>query len=121
MTPLVRRMLFWIPRLLCIAFAIFLAMFALDVFNEDLSPGTLIFALTVHLLPALLLLAILALSWEWEWVGGLVFFGLAIFYFFSTVGRMHWSAWAIISGGLFTLGFLFMVDWVYHDQLHVKA
>jgi hypothetical protein len=32
----VRRLLFWSPRVLCVAFAIFLSLFALDVFSEGL-------------------------------------------------------------------------------------
>ncbi len=121
MTPTVKRLLFWLPRLLCVAFIVFLSLSALDIFEEGVSFGRTTLALAIHLLPAELLLVILIVSWKWEWVGGVLFWGLSIAYFFWTVGRMHWSAWALISGTLFGLGFLFLVDWIYHERLRAKA
>lgn len=52
---------------------------------------------------------------------GVMFLVLSLMYFFATVGTRHWSVWCVISGGLFVLGFLFTVDWIYLDQLHAKA
>jgi len=33
MNALLKRLFFWSPRILCILFAVFLSLFALDVFN----------------------------------------------------------------------------------------
>lgn len=121
MTPLVKRLLFWTPRLLCVAFALFLGLSSIDTFGERFTFAGILPTLAIHLIPTVLLIIILMLSWKWEWVGGVMFFVLSLMYFFATVGTRHWSAWGIISGGLFVLGFLFAVDWIYRDQLHAKA
>ena len=75
-------------------------------------------ALTMHLIPTFILLAVLALSWRWEWIGGILFSALGLFYVISFWGRFPWSTYAIISGPLFALGVLFLFNWRYHSQLH---
>ena len=63
------RLLYWSPRVLCIAFAIFVSLFALDVFNEGLGLAKTILALSIHLIPTAFLVIVLAVSWRWEQVG----------------------------------------------------
>jgi hypothetical protein len=111
------RMLFWTPRVLTVAFILFLGIFALDVFGQGYSFLQTVAALAMHLVPNLLLLAILLVAWRWEWVGALLYAGLAIFYLVATWGRFHWSAYAVISGALGVLALLFLLNWIYHDQV----
>jgi len=105
----VRRLLFWSPRVLCIAFALFISLFALDVFNEGLGVVKTIAALSMHLIPTAIIVVVLAVSWRWEWVGGVLFVALGILYL---ARAWHHPSWVVvISGPLFLVGALFLVDW----------
>jgi len=110
-----KRVLFWSPRVLGIAFAIFLSMFALDVFNEGFSAGKTILALLIHLIPAAIILGLLAVAWRWEWVGGVLFIAAGILY----LTRMwhHPAAVAGISGPLFLVGALFLLSWLKRAEI----
>ena len=66
-----KPLLFWTPRVLCLLFAVFLSLFALDVFNEGYGFWKTILALFMHLVPTSIVLAVLAISWRWEWAGAL--------------------------------------------------
>jgi F0F1-type ATP synthase assembly protein I len=62
--------LYWAPRALCITFALFTSVFALDVFEEGHGFWTTALGFIMHLTPTFILLVLLALSWRWEWIGG---------------------------------------------------
>ncbi len=108
----VPSLLFWAPRVLCILFALFLGVFALDVFQPGIPPGAVALAFTMHLLPNFVFLLLLALSWHHEFLGAVTFVGLGILYLGTTWGRFHWSAYAVISGALFLVGGLFLANWL---------
>jgi hypothetical protein len=116
-----KRLLFWTPRVLCLLFAAFISLFALDVFNETHGLWQTALALTMHLAPTFVILAVLALSWRWEWVGGLLFVALGIFYIIAFRGRFPWSVYAVIAGPLFAVGLLFLLNWRYRAELHAKS
>jgi len=118
MTSAAKRLLFWTPRVLAIAFAAFLALFALDVFNEGYTGWRLPVALIMHLVPAGIVAAVLALAWRWEWIGTILFAFLGTYYWL-TMGR-HWSWVLVISGPLFLLAALFLVSWLRRAQLHPR-
>ena len=116
-----KRFLFWTPRIICILFACFISIFALDVFNETHGFWNTLLALLIHLIPTGLLLLILAVAWRWEWVGALFFSVLGVLYFIAFWGRFHWSVYAIIAGPLFLLGGLFLIGWVNRKVVRVKT
>ena len=118
MTTTSARLLLWSPRVLGILLSAFLAMFALDVFNEGKTLNEALPDLAIHLLPATLLLIIVAASWRWEWVGGIVFAVLAVTYAASVRGRL--DAILVISGPLLIVGVLFLWSWRYHEELHAR-
>ena len=115
-----KRVLFWAPRVLCILFALFLGLFALDVFNEGYGFGETMLALLVHLGPVYIVLIVLVVAWRWEWVGATLFTALALFYLVWSWGRFHWSAYLAISGPLALLGVLFLFNWIYGAQLRTR-
>jgi hypothetical protein len=106
-----RRFLFWAPRILCLLFAGFISMFALDVFDGNHGFWNALLALLIHLIPTGLLLLLLAVAWRWEWIGALCFSALGVFYLVAFWGRFPWSVYAIIAGPLFLLGALFLLGW----------
>ncbi|WP_031291952.1 DUF7670 domain-containing protein [Leptolyngbya sp. Heron Island J] len=112
MNMITKRLLFWSPRGLCILFAIFLSLFALDVFSEGYGFGETILALLIHLMPTYLVVISLAIAWRWEWIGSILFIALALFYLASSGG----GSW-IISGPLFLIAILFLVNWMYRSRI----
>ena len=115
-----KQALFWAPRILCILFAVFLSIFALDVFGEDYGFWETVLALLIHLIPVYIVVIILVIAWRWEWVGAFLFIALALFYLIWSWGRFHWSAYAAISGPLCLLGILFLINWIYKEQLRTR-
>ncbi len=95
----------------------FLAVFALDVFNEGYGFWEAILALLIHLVPVFIVVVVLVIAWHREWVGAVLFNALALFYLIFTWGRFHWSAYVGLSGLLALLGVLFLLNWVYREQL----
>ena len=112
-----KRGLFWTPRIIGILFAVFLSLFALDVFGEDRSFWETALALLIHLIPVYVVVLALVLAWRWAWVGAVVFTALAVLYVILAWGRFHWSAYAVISGPLVLLGVLFLFNWIHREQL----
>ena len=115
-----KRVLFWTPRVLCILFAMFLSLFALDVFSEGYGFWEAILALLIHLVPVYIVVIVLVIAWRWEWVGAILFIALALFYLVWSWGRFQWSAYLVISGPLVLLGVLFLFNWIYRAQLRTR-
>lgn len=63
MHTIVKRVLFWTPRVLCILFAAFLSLFSLDVFGAGLGVGETVLALLLHLLPVFVVILVLIVAW----------------------------------------------------------
>jgi hypothetical protein len=87
MNTATRRFVYWTPRILGILFAVFLSVFALDVFSEGHGFWKTIVALLMHLVPTFIFLVVLIVAWRWEWIGGLVFIASALWYVMWTWGR----------------------------------
>jgi len=120
MNTVSRRLLFWTPRAACIAFAVFLSLFALDVFNEGYGFWKTLLALLIHLVPVYVVLAVLAVAWRWEWIGAMGFAALAVWYV-KGVWRRH-PDWVVsIAGPLAVIAVLFFINWLRHDELRAKA
>ena len=121
MTRVSSRFLYWTPRILCIAFAMFISIFALDVFAEGLPFWRTVLALAMHLIPTFLLIALLALAWKWEWIGAVGFAVLAVLYVVMSWGRFPISVYFVIAGPAFLLAVLFLVNWMLRKELHAAG
>jgi hypothetical protein len=117
MKIVVKRILFWTPRLLCIAFAAFLTMFALDVFGQGYGFWGTLWAFIMHQIPVLVLLLILAIAWRWEWVGAVLFAAAGVFYLVMAWGEFDWIAYASITGPLFLIAILFLINWIKKETI----
>jgi hypothetical protein len=117
MSKPVKRLLFWTPRILCILFAAFVSIFALDVFGAGAGFWRTLLAFTMHMIPTGILILVLAVSWRWEWIGGIIFPALGVCYIAWAWGRFHWSVYLVISGPLLVVGALFLIGWFYRAQL----
>jgi uncharacterized membrane protein SirB2 len=105
LSPRVKRALWWSPRLLGLLLSVFLGVFALDAFSEGTGALEAMRAFAIHLLPAGIVLGLVALAWRAERVGGVLFFALAVAYGAMARGRVSWmlviSAPLIVEGALF--------------------
>ena len=104
------QFLFWSPRILAILFAVFISIFALDVFEEANGFWPTALALVIHLTPTAMVLLVLAAAWRWERMGAVLFAAMAGLYAYQVL-PMHLSWAAAISGPLLAIAALFLADW----------
>jgi hypothetical protein len=93
-----KKTLFITPRVAGILLALFVSLFALDVFDMEGTIWMKIGAFLIHAAPAIFLLVLMVLAWRWEWVGALAF-GLAALAFMVTV---------FMAGGIMGMGNFFL-------------
>lgn len=123
MTTLHRRMLFWTPRLLSIAYIVFLSIFALDVFSEEHGLWQILIALSIHLIPSFVLIGVLVLAWRWEWIGAILYAAAGVLYIAWVLPRpipptlkIIWVL--MIAAPAFLIAALFLANWLRHEELH---
>jgi len=109
------KWIYWTPRILSIIFIAFLALMSLDIFDMHLGFWGTVLGLFMHNIPALILLAVLLISWKYEIVGGVIFILAGLLYIALLMRNpFEWYMliWAIeISGIAFIIGALFLVGW----------
>lgn len=103
-----RKITCWAARILAILYALFISIFALDVFQEGYSASETVLALVIHLIPTAVVLVCLAVAWKTARAGGLIFLLLGVV-FGAFFGReAEWINVLIISGPLILVGALFL-------------
>ena len=119
MTEGQKKVLYWAPRVSCLAFAVFLSLFAMDVFGEGLGFWRTLLALFMHLIPVFVVLLILALAWRWEWIGAVFLTVLGCLQMrLMLLRHVPWESWALIAGPLWVLAALFLANWLKRKELH---
>ena len=81
------KIIYLLPRIICIIAILFISLFALDAFNPQLTVWQQIRDFLMHLIPSFILTLFLLIAWKWELVGGIIF--LAIGLFFTPIIFMH--------------------------------
>ncbi len=97
----------WLPRLLATGYALFLSLFAFDVW-EDVSFWEGLLGFIVHLLPVYFVLFALVVAWSWPRAGGVLFLALAVG-FSLAYGWREAALLAMMAGPLVVIGVLFLV------------
>ena len=115
MAPVLKGIVYWLPRALAIAFAGFIGMFALDVFGETRGFWETALALGIHLLPPAFVVMTLVLAWRWEWIGTLSFGLLGFLYLLFNLKRPDWIL--VISAPLFVVAALFLLSWLKRSEI----
>lgn len=118
---IMKRILYWSPRVLGFLFAAFTAIFAMDVLQDRRGLWGTLLALFVHLIPTVLLLALLVAAWRWEWVGAVLFSALGVLYVMFFWERFPWQTHAAMAGPLLCTGLLFLIDWLYRRSNTVRT
>jgi len=106
-----RRLLFWAPRALGLAFSLLLAVFALDAFSDGQPLFDAVLEFLIHLLPSLVVATVVAVSWRREWIGAVTFAALSLAYA-GTTARGHFDWMLIVSGPLLLVSMLFLWNWL---------
>lgn len=121
MSRVTARLLYWSPRILSIAFAIFLGLFALDVFQEIHGFWRIVLAFLLHLIPAFILVAILIVAWRWELIGTGLFSLAALYYAVTMLSRnLHnWVPVLGISLPLLGIAAMFLACWMERDHVRL--
>lgn len=107
----IKTAILWSPRVLAILFALFISLFALDVFDGKSGILETLIGLAIHLIPIGIIVIAIILSWHREWIGGIVFIFLPLFYIYSTWGRFPFSVYLIMCTPPLITGILYFVNW----------
>jgi hypothetical protein len=105
------KIILWLPRVISIAFVLFISLFALDVFSEYTGWNAVV-AFLIHLIPSIVLLGVVLLSWKYELIGTAVFLAFAVFYIVSAGLDKPWTWYAFISGPAVLTSILFFLSWI---------
>lgn len=118
-SPRFARAIYWSPRIGGIVIIAFMSLFAFDVFEAGLSLGEMLVAFFMHMLPMLVLAAVLAIAWRWPWVGAAVFGLAALFFTFRVFfnGLMGLSTFLIFGGPLLLIALLFAANGRWQKQI----
>jgi hypothetical protein len=114
---MLKKFLYWSPRVLSILFIIFLSVFALDVFSEY-QGLKIIPALLIHLAIPLILLIVLVVAWKRDLVGMIIFLVSALYYITMVGFDENWTIYALIPGPAIVIGILFLLNWLQQRKLH---
>jgi hypothetical protein len=125
MSEFSRRAFFWAPRAMSIVFIAFLSLFALDVFGEGYGFWKTLLALTMHLIPTFVLIAVLVLAWRWEWIGATLYAAAGVLYVLWVLPHHIPPAmkllWVLtIAGPAFLIGALFLANWMKRGEIRGK-
>ena len=106
------KTLYYLPRVLIIAYLIFISSFALDEFDGSFILKE-IFGFMIHLIPSFIVLIVAVYAWKKEFLGGLalIFLGIVFAVFFH---RMN--TFIAACAPLITIGLLF----IYHKSIETE-
>jgi len=117
----INKFIYWTPRILCILFIAFLALFSLDIFDLKLGFWQTVLGLFMHNIPSLILLVVLLISWKYEIVGAIAFFLAGLLYIIMLLmNPFEWYmlSWMLtIAGPAFLIGILFLINWMKKEKI----
>lgn len=104
-----RDVIVWIPRVLGLALAGSLSLFATDRIATGRGIAVTIVDVAMGLIPALIVLGVVAVGWKRQGVAAVAFLGLAGLYAVAALRHLSWIL--VISGPLIIVGLLFFASW----------
>ena len=108
------------PPVLGLALVGFLALFALDAFNDGVPLPLAVGSAAIHLVPAAIVLALVALAWRLPLLGAVGFLAAAALYaWIAPRGHLDWIA--VISGPLTIVGVLYVWSWMSRAPVTPRA
>ena len=115
---MLKKILYWLPRVLLILFTVLISIFAVDVFFEGYGFPEVLVALFMHLVPTFILIGLTILAWKKELIGGIEILALGLFtIFFFNYNNGEWYEHLLIQGPIFLIGALFLINyWVKNEN-----
>jgi hypothetical protein len=113
------KYIYWTPRIAGALIALFVALFALDVFEEGGNFWLMIGGFLIHALPAILLGVALAFAWRWSWIGAVVYLAGALYFLRFLLGNpfQELGLLLLFSGPMAVIAALFWVNWQWRKEL----
>ena len=112
-----KKIIFWLPRVLAILIVLFLTMFSFDVFGGQSSLWSMIAGFFIHSIPSITLLLLLIISWHRPKLGGIMFLtfaGIFMIVYLITMwerfGLRVFPLLLILDGPIILTGILFFQD-----------
>ena len=112
-----KKIIYWMPRVLAILFTLFIMMFSLDVFEETSSFIDQMIGFFMHNLPAFGIILIIVLAWKKDIIGMIGFALIAIGLFLMVMSSMPPEGSAVnpavffISGPALLISLLYGLSW----------
>lgn len=112
-----KKIIYWMPRVLAILFTLFIMMFSLDVFEETSSFIDQMIGFFMHNLPAFGIILIIVLAWKKDIIGMIGFALIAIGLFLMVMSSMAPEGSAVnpavffISGPALLISLLYGLSW----------
>jgi hypothetical protein len=106
--------LWWIPRISCIVFALFLSLFSFDVFGQGAGIWKTALAFLIHNLPTIVFAVVLVFSWKRSWLGAICYTILGIVFYFLMPGN---STSLLLVLPIIGIGILFFFNWLLRAEI----
>lgn len=104
------RILYFLPRAMATALIIFLAIFALDVFEPGKNFTYYVVALCMHLIPNFVLAIVLVIAWKKEMLGGVLFLLISFIFTIFFRAYQNLASFFVVSLPIFLIGILFVIN-----------
>ncbi|WP_420852043.1 DUF7670 domain-containing protein [Pelotomaculum isophthalicicum] len=104
--------LVWVSRVLAIIFILFISIFALDAFSDEVSFIDNLIGFLMHLIPTFIFLTALIIFWKYPQFSGLAFIilGMLFTFYFKTYRNIEY--FLFLSIPQFVIGGLFIISHV---------
>lgn len=113
MKKTIKLFLYWTPRVLSVLFALFISLFALDVFVVGRPFLDILASFLIHLVPTAIVVGALILACRYRAVGGVMFIMIGAAFIFQTRG-FGWGIYLAFGGIPILIGILFMLEGFYN-------
>ena len=109
----VRRLVYLTPRIAGVLLALFVSLFALDVFEPGHPWLSVVIAFLIHALPAIALAVAVAFAWRRPLVGAIIFLviGIVFLRFLFPNPVQQFGNALLFSGPMLAVALLFWEDW----------
>lgn len=112
-----KEIIIWTPRVICIAAAMFMFLFAFNVFNQHDEFNTAAFAFLSKLLPVFIIIFLLIISMRWALVGAIVFNLAGFSYIIYNWGKFSFISYLGVTVPIFVVGVFFLFNWLYKEDI----
>jgi hypothetical protein len=117
-SPRLAKLIFWTPRIAGIVIALFVSLFALDVFGMEGSIWEKIGGFIIHAMPSIIMGVFIALAWKRDWLGFAGFTLAAILFLRTLLGNPEgWLGMLLLfSGPMAAIAALFWANWKWKNE-----